>query len=65
MCQLRCHTLDYPVLMRVLVAHGASGKAASMQPHVDGLAARGIEATAIELPLRKAEKAALPWAAAI
>ena len=28
-----------------------------MQPHVDGLAARGIEATAIDLPLRKAEKA--------
>ena len=43
--------------MRVLIAHGASGKAASMQPHVDGLAARGLEATAVDLPLRKAEKA--------
>lgn len=43
--------------MRILIAPGASGKAASMQPHVDGLAARGIAATAIELPLRKAELA--------
>jgi len=41
--------------MRVLVAHGSSGKAASMQRHVDGLEARGITATAIDLPLRKAE----------
>ena len=43
--------------MRVLIAHGASGKAASMQRHVDGLMQRGIEATAIDLPLSKAEKA--------
>ena len=43
--------------MRILIAHGASGKAASMQRHVDGLEQRGIEATAIDLPLRKAEKA--------
>jgi predicted alpha/beta-hydrolase family hydrolase len=43
--------------MRILVAHGASGKAASMQRHVDGLGERGLEATAIDLPLRKAEKA--------
>lgn len=43
--------------MRVLIAHGASGKAASMRPHVDGLAERGIASTAIDLPLRKAEKA--------
>jgi predicted alpha/beta-hydrolase family hydrolase len=43
--------------MRVLVAHGASGKAASMRAHVDGLGQRGVEATAIDLPLRKAEKA--------
>lgn len=28
-----------------------------MQPHVDGLAARGVDATAVDLPLRKAEKA--------
>lgn len=43
--------------MRVLIAHGASGSAASMQAHVDGLASRGVDATAIDLPLRKAEQA--------
>ena len=43
--------------MHVLVAPGASGKAASMQAHVDGLGARGLAATAIDLPLRKAEAA--------
>jgi uncharacterized protein len=41
--------------MRVVIAHGASGNAASMSGHVAGLAQRGIEATAIDLPLRKAE----------
>jgi predicted alpha/beta-hydrolase family hydrolase len=41
--------------MRVVLAHGASGSAASMRPHIQGLAARGIEATAIDLPVRKAE----------
>lgn len=43
--------------MRVVLAHGASGSAASMRPHVEGLAARGIEAAAIDLPVRKAETA--------
>lgn len=43
--------------MRFLIAHGASGKAASMQRHVDGLEQRGFAATAVDLPLRKAEKA--------
>ncbi len=43
--------------MRILIAHGASGKAASMQAHVDGLEARGVPASAIDLPLRKAERA--------
>jgi predicted alpha/beta-hydrolase family hydrolase len=43
--------------MRVLIAHGASGKAASMQRHVEGFDARNVAATAIELPLRKAELA--------
>ena len=43
--------------MRVLIAHGASGKATSMQRHVEGLAERGLDATAIDLPLRKAERA--------
>jgi uncharacterized protein len=43
--------------MHILIAHGASGSAASMQAHVDGLVARGVGATAIDLPLRKAEDA--------
>lgn len=43
--------------MRMLIAHGASGKAASMRAHVDGLEARGVSTTAIDLPLRKAERA--------
>ena len=43
--------------MRIVLAHGASGNAASMRPHVDGLRDRGIEALAIDLPVRKAETA--------
>lgn len=35
---------------RLLLGHGASGTAASMRPHVDGLARRGIEARALDLP---------------
>lgn len=41
--------------MRIYLAHGASGSAASMQPHVDGLAAHGFAATAVGLPVRRAE----------
>jgi predicted alpha/beta-hydrolase family hydrolase len=41
----------------VYLAHGASGSAASMAPHVEGLHRRGIEATAVQLPKRKAEAA--------
>ena len=43
--------------MRIVIAHGASGNAASMRPHVDGLRERGVDAVAIDLPLRKAEAA--------
>lgn len=43
--------------MHLLIAHGASGSAASMAGHVRGLKERGVAATAIDLPLRKAEKA--------
>lgn len=43
--------------MHILVAHGASGGAASMLRHVEGLHVRGIGASAIELPLRRAERA--------
>jgi predicted alpha/beta-hydrolase family hydrolase len=42
---------------RVYLAHGASGSAASMRPHVTGLERRGIAATAVQLPIRKAEAA--------
>ena len=44
-------------VMRVVIAHGGSGKAISMAAHVQGLEHRGVAATAIDLPLRKAEAA--------
>ena len=43
--------------LRCFLGHGASGTAASMTPFVQGLRARGIDATAIDLPRRKAEDA--------
>jgi predicted alpha/beta-hydrolase family hydrolase len=43
--------------MRVVLAHGASGSAASMRPWVDGLTERSVEAAAIDIPVRKAEAA--------
>jgi predicted alpha/beta-hydrolase family hydrolase len=39
----------------VYLGHGAAGSAAAMRPHVDGLRRRGIAATAVQLPKRKAE----------
>jgi uncharacterized protein len=42
---------------RVVLAPGASGGAASMRPYVDGLRRRGVDASAIELPKGKAERA--------
>jgi len=41
--------------VRFYVAHGASGSSASMRPHVEGLKRRGIDAQAIDLPVRTAE----------
>ena len=41
--------------VRFYVAHGASGSSASMRAHVDGLKRRGIDAIAIDLPVKKAE----------
>jgi uncharacterized protein len=58
-------TLAYPVPMHVVLAHGASGSSASLAAHVTGLALRGITATAIDLPLRQAEKAVPAYAAAL
>jgi predicted alpha/beta-hydrolase family hydrolase len=43
--------------LRVFLGHGASGTSSSMKPFVDGLASRGVQATAIDLPKRKAEDA--------
>ena len=43
--------------IRIFLGHGASGTAASMAPFVDGLRRRGVDATAIDLPKRKAEDA--------
>jgi predicted alpha/beta-hydrolase family hydrolase len=43
--------------IRFYVAHGASGSAASMAGHVRGLVARGVDARAIDLPVKKAELA--------
>lgn len=43
--------------IRFYVGHGASGNAASMAAHVAGLRQRGIDARAIDLPLRRAEAA--------
>jgi predicted alpha/beta-hydrolase family hydrolase len=41
----------------VHLAHGASGSAASMRPHVEGLRARGLLAEAVQLPRGSAERA--------
>jgi uncharacterized protein len=43
--------------LRFYVAHGASGSSASMAAHVRGLVRRGIDAEAIDLPVKKAEAA--------
>ena len=43
--------------MRLVLAPGASGNATSLQPHLDGLRERGIDATAIDIPKGKAERA--------
>ena len=45
--------------IRFFVGHGASGSAASMASHVEGLLRRGIDAQAIDLPLKKAEAAVI------
>ena len=43
--------------MPIYLAHGASGKADSMAPYVNGLRSRGLDAHPITLPVGKAEKA--------
>ena len=45
-------------MAHILLGHGASGSAASMRPHVEGLARRGISAQALQLPRGAVERAA-------
>src|SRR5687767_12404308 len=47
----------HDMTLHCYLGHGASGTSASMTPFVDGLRARGLAATAIDLPKRKAEEA--------
>lgn len=47
--------------LHVWLGHGASGNAASMAPFVQGLRKRGIDADAVDLPVRKAEDAVPIW----
>ncbi len=49
----------------LVLGHGASGTAASMRPWVDGLAAHGLAALAIDLPRGRAERAVPRFEAAI
>lgn len=49
----------------VLLAHGASGNAVSMQPWVDTLAAQGIRARTVQLPRGAAERALPAYRAAL
>ena len=51
--------------MRIYLGHGASGNAASMAPFVAGLERRGIPATAVDLPKRRAEDAVPAWRSAV
>lgn len=51
--------------MHLVLAHGASGSAASMRPHVAGLAQRGVAASAIDLPIRRAEDAVTAYRTAM
>ncbi|MBM4408726.1 MAG: alpha/beta fold hydrolase, partial [Chloroflexi bacterium] len=49
--------------LTLVLGHGASGTKASMEPHVAGLAGRGVRAIAIDLPKRRAEDAVPAFAA--
>jgi predicted alpha/beta-hydrolase family hydrolase len=52
-------------VIRVYLGHGASGTAASMEPWVRGLHARGFEAHALDLPKRRAEDAVAAFEAQV
>lgn len=49
----------------IFLAHGASAGVESMRPHVDGLARRGLDARAVELPKGRAERAVPVYLAAL
>ena len=49
----------------ILLAPGASGNVDSLRRHLDGLAARGVEARAVELPKGNAERAVPVYRAAL
>ncbi|MEO8462204.1 MAG: alpha/beta family hydrolase [Chloroflexota bacterium] len=51
--------------LHTYLGHGASGSAASMEPFVRGLIERGLAATAVDLPRRKAEDAVPAWRAVV
>ena len=51
--------------LRVYLAHGASGSAASMRPWTDGLRDRGFDATPVQLPRGTAERAVSVYRAAV
>ena len=51
-------------MITVFLAHGASGTAASMTPHVSGLERRGIRARAVSLPRGRADSAVATYRAA-
>jgi uncharacterized protein len=51
--------------LRIYLGHGASGNAASMRPYVVGLGRRGIEAAAVDLPVRTAEEVVSIWTSSV
>jgi len=52
-------------MVRIYLGHGAAGSAATMAPWVDGLRDRGFEASAVDLPRRKAEDAVAAFEAQV
>jgi predicted alpha/beta-hydrolase family hydrolase len=44
-------------MARLFLAHGASGSAAGLGPHIAALRRRGVEAAAVQLPRGQAERA--------
>lgn len=51
-------------MARLFLAHGASGSAAGLAPQIAALKRRGVEATAVQLPRGKAERAMPAYLAA-